>query len=122
MMNLGRLARFGFGIFIFFWIFIWFSSVPAQEYVYKFQGKRDPFVPLISSAGYLVNLEPQENEALHLEGVMYDADGGSIVIINGELLKVGETIGNAIVSSIELDKVVIIKDNEKVELELRREE
>lgn len=122
MMNLGRLVRLGFGIFIFFWILIWFSSVPAQEYTYKFQGKRDPFIPLISPAGYLVNLEPQENEALRLEGIMYDAQGGSMVIINGELLKVGEAIGNAMISSIEPDKVVVIKDNEKVEIEFRREE
>lgn len=122
MMNLGRLLRLAFGIFIFFWILIWFSSVPAQEYTYKYQGQRDPFIPLISSSGYLVNLEPQENGALHLEGIMYDADGESMIIVNGELLRVGESIGNAMISSIEPDKVIVIKNNEKVEIEFRREE
>ncbi|MFH1691627.1 MAG: hypothetical protein ABIC68_03515 [Candidatus Omnitrophota bacterium] len=121
-MNLGRLLRLGFGIFIFFWILIWFSSVPAQEYTYKYQGKRDPFIPLISSSGYLVNLEPQENDALHLEGIMYDAHGESMIIVNGELLKAGESIGSAMISSIEPDRVIVIKDNEKVEIEFRREE
>jgi hypothetical protein len=97
------------------------SYVAAEEYVYKFQGKRDPFVPLISPSGYLLNLEPQDDSTLRLEGVMFDPNGDSIAIINGELVRVGETIGDAVLSNIEPDKVIVIKNNEKVELELRRE-
>ncbi len=93
-----------------------------QQYSYKFQGKRDPFVPLISPAGYLLNLEPEDDNALRLEGIMYDRKGDSIAIINGELVRVGETIGDALLTSIEENKVTIIKDNQKTELELRREE
>lgn len=93
-----------------------------QKYSYKFQGKRDPFVPLISPAGYLLNLEPEDNNALNLEGIMYDPKGDSIAIINGELVRAGETIGDAVLTSIEPNKVTIIKDNEKVEIDLRREE
>lgn len=122
MVNFGRLLKFGFGVFIFFWILIWFSSVPAQEYTYKYQGKRDPFIPLISSSGYLINLEPQENEILHLEGIMYDPQGESMAIVNGELVAVGETIGDYLISSIESERIIVIKDNEKVEIEFRREE
>lgn len=98
------------------------SSVTAEEYVYKIQGKRDPFVPLISPSGYLLNLEPQDDSTLRLEGVMFDPKGDSVAIINGELVRVGETIGDAVLSNIEPDKVTVIKNNEKVEIELRREE
>jgi len=93
-----------------------------QKALYNYQGKRDPFVPLISSSGYLLNLEPEENAALRLEGIMYDQKGDSMAIISGELVRVGESIADAVVSSIDPAKVTIIKDSQKVELELRREE
>ncbi|MFA5038510.1 MAG: hypothetical protein WC732_02385 [Candidatus Omnitrophota bacterium] len=91
-------------------------------YSYKPEGKRDPFVPLVSAAGYLINLEPEEESALRLEGIMYDPRGESMAIINGELRKVGEKVGDAVISRIEPAKIVVIKDNQKVEMELRREE
>ena len=105
-------------------VFIFAVGAMAQEQKasYSYQGKRDPFVPLISPAGYLLNLEPEEDAALRLEGIMYDQKGDSMAIINGELVRTGESVGDAIVSSIEPTKVTIIKDNQKVELELRREE
>jgi hypothetical protein len=100
------------------------SSALAQEkkYSYKNQNKRDPFVPLISPAGYLLNLEPEDNSVVKLEGIMYDPHGDSIAIINGSLVRVGETIGDAVLSSIEANKITVIKDNQKVDIELRREE
>ena len=96
----------------------------AQDKTYSFtaQGKRDPFIPLVSAAGYLINLEEEEESALRLEGIMYDPRGDSMAIINGDLLKVGERIADAVVSKIEPNKVIIIKDNQRLELELRREE
>jgi hypothetical protein len=105
-------------------LFVFAACAMAQERKtsYNYQGKRDPFVPLISSLGYLLNLEPEENAALRLEGIMYDQKGDSMAIINGELVRVGEPIADAVVSSIGPTKVTIVKDNQKVELELRREE
>ncbi len=97
-------------------------AAQEQKYIYTPEGKRDPFVPLVSPAGYLINLEEEENAAIRLEGIMYDPSGNSMAIINGELLKVGEGINGAVVSKIEPAKVVVIKDNQKIEIELRREE
>lgn len=104
--------------------FLYALAVCAQEeaYVYKHVGKKDPFVPLISSAGYLLNFEPEDQTSFLLEGILYDADGGSIAIINGELVKVGEGVGSAVLTRIEPNKITLIQDNEKVEIELRREE
>ncbi|HAJ57812.1 MAG TPA: hypothetical protein DCL35_08665 [Candidatus Omnitrophica bacterium] len=98
------------------------SSAFSEEYVFKNQGKRDPFVPLITPAGYLVNLEPADENKISLEGIMYDPKGDSMAIINGELVRAGDVVGSALVSSIEPNKVVIIQDNEKIEIELRRGE
>lgn len=93
-----------------------------QKYTYTPQGRRDPFVPLVSPAGYLINLEEEEDAVIRLEGIMYDAKGDSMAIINGELLKVGEGINGVVVSKIEPNKIVVVKDNQKIEIELRREE
>ncbi|MFH0877209.1 MAG: hypothetical protein V1863_03185 [Candidatus Omnitrophota bacterium] len=95
---------------------------PKQNSGYSPQGKRDPFVSLITPAGYLLDLEPQDDSELRLEGIMFDANGDSVAIINGELIRVGETIGDVVVGGIEKDRVTVIKNNEKIELELRREE
>ena len=107
---------------VLFWIFVFVSAVSAEQYTYKYEGKRDPFIPLISSTGYLINLEPENNATLRLEGVMYDPQGDSMAIINGALVRVGENVGDAVVSSIEPNKVTVIKDNQKVEIELRKGE
>lgn len=93
-----------------------------EKYSYKYHGKRDPFLPLISPSGYLLNLEPEENSALLLEGILYDPEGDSIAIINGELIRVGEAIAGSVLTSIKPNKITVIKDNEKIEIELRREE
>lgn len=94
----------------------------AEDYVYSYQGKRDPFIPLITSAGYLVNLEPTEEKKINVEGIMYDSRGSSMAIVNGELVRVGDTVGSAVVVGIEPNKVTVIQDNQKIEVELRREE
>lgn len=94
----------------------------AEDYVYSFQGRRDPFIPLITPAGYLVNLEPTEDKKMNVEGIMYDAKGNSMAIVNGELVRVGDTVGGAVVAGIEPNKVTVIQDNQKIEVELRREE
>jgi len=107
---------------VFFGIFFLVSVAAAEQYTYKYEGKRDPFIPLISPTGYLINLEPENNATLRLEGVMYDPQGDSMAIINGQLVRVGENVGDAVVSSIEPNKVTVIKDNQKVEIELRKGE
>ena len=116
--------RMGFAWTVVFFVFLSVFAVAAEEqkYSYKVEGKRDPFVPLISPSGYLLNLEPQDNNALNLEGIMYDPKGDSMAIINGGLVRVGETVGDAVVTSIESNKITILKDNQKVEIQLRREE
>lgn len=106
--------------------FLWTGAAAAQDekdkYLYKAQGQRDPFRPLITPAGYLINLEPETDEALHLEGIMFDPKGDSIAVINGELLRVGESLAEAVVIDIGPEKVTVMRNNETLELELRREE
>jgi hypothetical protein len=104
-----------------FWNGSYDVTAQDQKFSYTPQGKRDPFVPLVSPAGYRINLEEEDESTVQLEGIMYDPKGDSMVIINGELVKVGESVAGAVVSQIEPSKVIVIKDNQRMELELRGE-
>lgn len=98
------------------------ASDKDQKYNYTPHGRRDPFIPLVSPSGYLLEVERDEDSALSLEGIMYDPKGDSMAIINGELVRVGEAVGGAVLTRIEPTRVVVIKDNQTLEIELRREE
>ena len=114
----------GWGRIVLLGVVVWLFSAAlaaSQEEVYKGSSKRDPFIPLVSPSGYLLNSEPEEDSALRLEGITYDPHGDSVAIINGDLVRVGEEINGAVVTSIEPDKVTVIRDNKKIDIELRRE-
>jgi len=122
-MKYKNLKLFKKALLLFFFLgFVCILEAQEDKYTYKHQGKRDPFVPLISSSGYLINMPSADSSSLLLEGILYDSSGDSIAIINGELVRVGETVGNAVVTAIELNKIIVIQDNERLEIELRREE
>ena len=105
-----------------FMFFIITAHAQEQGYSYKNDGRRDPFVPLISQAGYLMNVETDDKAVMRLEGIMYDQKGDSMAIVNGQLVKVGETVSDSVISAIEPDKITVIKDNQKIEIPLRKGE
>lgn len=73
---------------------------------YNAEGRRDPFIPLVAGgvrpSGSLMNVETPDD--LILEGIAYDP-AGSLVIVNGSMLKEGEVVGNTKVLRIEPSKV-----------------
>ena len=94
-----------------------------EEFVYDSKGKRDPFQPLVTPGGRLLKLDRQEGvSALRIEGIIYDKHGLSYAIVNGEVLKVGDKIGEFQVLKIESSKVIFIKDAKPLEVELNKEE
>ncbi len=82
-----------------------------EVFVYRGQGRRDPFMPLTSQAG----LGPRF-ENLTLEGIIYTtAPGRSVALIRagGEIfrLRPGDQVGNARVVEIGPLRVVFAVDN-----------
>ena len=75
-------------------IFLCVSAQTAEEELYSAHGKRDPFVPLITTTTHMSSgLVSVENiEELSIEGIVYDPKG-SIVVINGTVLREGEELG-----------------------------
>jgi hypothetical protein len=97
----------------FLWIlpalFAIIAAVPgpamADEISYDSHGKRDPFMPLITltskdSTG-LMGVETVDE--LSLEGLVYDPKNGSIIVINGSVLKEGDEVSGVKVIKIKAD-------------------
>jgi hypothetical protein len=106
------------GLFIFF-----LSLALAQEsFIYDSKGRRDPFIPLVTPDGRILNLDRQENTSdLTLEGIIFDPQGSSYAIINGEIAKAADKIGDCEIVRIEKNKVFFAKDGQLQELELKED-
>src|SRR5271167_3695056 len=111
--------------FLIFVVLLFFSiSVYAQDpFVYDEHGKRDPFVPLVSSAGMVVTYDEDLSvNDLVLEGIVADASGNNAAIVNGKVVKVHDQVGPYIVDTIAMDHVEFLKGTEKFVLKLKKAE
>jgi len=94
-----------------------------EQYKYDAKGKRDPFISLVTADGRLLKLEPEEGvKGLLLEGIIYDNYSVSYAIVNGEIAKIGDKIGDYQVLKIGKNKVTFIKEGEITEIDLKKEE
>lgn len=94
-----------------------------EVFNYNDHGMRDPFWPLVTSGGVVVN---HDTELLFtdlvLEGTMMNPDGSNVAIINGRIVKVNQTIGDFTVLKIDQNVVVVLKEQDTYELRLKKEE
>lgn len=98
---------------------------PAQEgvYVYDDHGKRDPFWPLVTSSGMIVNYDKEVFASeMVLEGVMLEPTGANLAIINGMVVTENDSIGMYVVQKIEANAVILLRGDETVTLKLKKEE
>jgi hypothetical protein len=102
------------------------TEVPT--FVYDDHGKRDPFWRLVNAQGVIVNFEKDNattsssSDNMALEGIVYEDGGGSVAMINGTIVKVGDAIGSYVVQEIAPHKVILKKGEESLSLELPSEE
>lgn len=90
---------------------------------YNANGKRDPFVPLVSESGNYVSDAYEVNKIgdIRLEGVVWDEGKGSIAIINGEIVKEGDELGSVKVLKIEKDGVIFLVNGQNVKQTINSE-
>ena len=85
------------------------AATSGDETLYNAHGKRDPFVPLITlttrEAAGLLGVE--NIDEVVIEGIVYDPKHGSVVIVNGSVLKEGEDLGNVKVIRIKPEGVAL---------------
>lgn len=90
-------------------------------HAYEDHGLRDPFWPLVSSSGTIVNYGQDVSvDDMILEGILSGAQGVYTAIINGSVVEVGDSIGQYEIKSIESNKVILSKENEIFELDLKK--
>jgi hypothetical protein len=102
--------------------FFFADSLYAQgNFVYDDHGKRDPFVPLVSSSGMVVTYDEDLSVTdLVLEGIVSDASGNNAAIVNGKVVKAHDVIGPYVVDIIAKDHVEFLKGSERFILKLKR--
>jgi hypothetical protein len=80
-------------------------------------------MPLVNSEGRLIKLKNRDvNDGLVFEGIIYDKIAMSYAIINGLIVKVGDYVGDYQVLKIEEKKVILMKDGQPFEVELKKED
>lgn len=87
-----------------------FNAYAVDESLqYDAHGKRDPFVPLVTmtmrEAPGLIGVENVDE--LNVEGIVYDDKKGSVVVINGSVLREGEELGAVKVIKIKPNGIVV---------------
>lgn len=94
-----------------------------EQFIHDSKNKRDPFIPLVTPDGRLLKLDSEEGATgLLLEGIIYDKYGLSYAIVSGEVIKVGDKLGDYQVFKIEKNKVIFLKEGQPLEVELKKEE
>ena len=92
------------------------TSNAENAYVYSSYGRRDPFVPLVGDVSRKAadSIEDVVSiEDVHFQGVAVSGAGNMIAILNGEMLREGETVGHITVKEVARDKVkLMIDENE----------
>ena len=97
--------------------------VSAEQFEYNSRGKRDPFVPLVGSEKPTVAKlsDITSVEDMRLEGIAGGAKGEMVAIINGEMIKKDDRIGDIVVRSITKAGVTLTVGGKEYQLKLPEE-
>ncbi len=92
-----------------------------EAFVYNEHGKKDPFTSLVSPTGEVITTDADMTVSdLNLEGIMVDAKGNNLAIINGKVVKAADMIGGFRVEVISPEAVELIKNDGRFTLKLKK--
>lgn len=92
-----------------------------KPFVYDAHGKRDPFAPLISPSGTPISYDSDISASdMNLEGIVLDAKGNNLAIINGKIVKANDLLGAYTVVTIANDHVDLVKGQEHLTVKLKK--
>ncbi|MBL7155947.1 MAG: hypothetical protein ISS90_02270 [Candidatus Omnitrophica bacterium] len=97
---------------------------PAETvFIYNNRGRRDPFVPLVGdTSGVVGSLEDVMSiEDVELNGLASTSTGEKIAILNGEMVKEGQSVGRLTLKKVLDAKVIILIDDVEYELNIQEE-
>lgn len=88
-----------------------FAEQP-KSFHYDAKGRRDPFLPWDGREAK--SKSDMDTQDLHVEGIIFDQAKGSLAVVNGTVLKEGDSVGPYKVAKIEKQKVLITKEDAEV--------
>ncbi len=101
-----------------------FLSVQPAFAEYLPKGKRDPFVPLITPDGQKVYPPGLDEEitagmdSFALQGIVFDPNGDSFAVINGEVVHEDDELDGIIILKIDPNMVTVLVDGKEDQLTL----
>lgn len=110
-------------ILILFCINVCAAFAEEAPFIYDDHGQRDPLWSLVDAQGNIINYNKNELSLndLILEGIMVE-QSGNIAIINGNIVNIGDRIGDFIVQEIDSFSVTLEKGQDRFVLNLKKEE
>lgn len=109
-------------ITVFSYLLLFWAAVASAQDNSADKGafKRDPFIPLITPEGRLLDIDASISSDVKLEGIIFDPAPGksSFALINGKVVKSGDEINGYAVIRVEDNKVVLTRDGQAKELAL----
>jgi type II secretory pathway component PulC len=91
----------------------------AQGITYDSGKRRDPLIALTAEDG---SASSASSSGLKLEGIIYDPESRSMAVLNGKTYQAGESVGEATITKILKDHVVISVAGEEKTLWIRDKE
>jgi hypothetical protein len=91
------------------------SEIKSGKFIGKSDNKKDKEnkkVELINVLSFMGNKEKAKNKDLKIEGISFDVNGKSFIIINGSLVSEGQSFKNITVKKISKDMVEAIVDGQ----------
>jgi hypothetical protein len=101
-----------------------FDSALCNAFEYNSHGKRDPFAPLVgpdkpTAVTRLADVASVEE--MSLEGIVTNAKGEVVALVNGEMLKTNDRVGEITVKSITSSGVTLSVGGKEYKLRLPEE-
>ena len=106
---------------IYFFIMSLAFADDSKPFTYNDNGKKDPLGPLVDANGILINSE-LEVTALNivLEGIIADASGNNLAILNGKVVKAGDKVSSYTVGVISVQQVELLKGQEQIFIKMKK--
>jgi|CXWL01.1.fsa_nt_gi hypothetical protein len=106
---------------IYFFIVSLALADDSKPFAYNDNGKKDPLGPLVDSNGGLINNELEFTASdIILEGIIADAKGNNLAILNGKVVKAGDKVSSYIVGVISVQQVELLKGQEQLFIKMKK--
>lgn len=107
-------------IYGFFFAAIYFNAKSASAQYLFTNEDRDPFTALITPTGRVLVAQQMTLSNFVLKGIIYSPDK-KLAVINNEIFKETDSVGDYVVETIEEKRVVLKKGDKEIILKLEEE-